>query len=675
MRLKKILKLGVVSSATLPLMYLVSAGEEQPSTGTSTNNDPNNPASSNENTNPAPAPEPANFAELKPKHDKLVNDRLVQFIEKAIENVKKTITEEKIIADENNLEWAQLVKVMYYTKVLNYLNSKKDQIIANPNQNNFNIIFPKVLASENYKMADITYGEEVFAPTMVGLEAPYNYDKVTGLNEANKIEYKSDENVANKNSEETILKATNDYFDNLDSEWESILLNNGDIPKYSNHKEAFELNETTEALELKLPEGFTDWNDYISKKLDNQTLKYDLTKNMEFNEEETEPIIPEKPVIDEIVEDPKKIRAGEENIPRIAPILDSTSYNLSNQQLAALFNQGREAFNAYNVFFNNPLLTSIAYEIVELRTEGEQLIAKILIKEKTKVSDSSTATYEKPVVRLANAKESEMLKASIKAINETFSEFYKALNINLDTLDLADLASKELAQAVFNQIFDAIKMYYSESFTNLQNAILNDLQNQSEAEISKVSKDLFVSSLNNQTINSNYFFDYLSITYRKIFNSYKERIQDPTTKIAEATKANFELLKLDIEKLKKAFDAFPLLIVNLDRTTDFTNFYQKDYQHYLSKLKILQTQFFNIATLTQTKKIEEAKASNPNIENEYLKAYEELIINANDEQNKTNFIIIGTLLSILASIGVTGLLIKLISVLKKKKINRGKNDK
>ncbi|MFV9451408.1 MSC_0620 family F1-like ATPase-associated subunit [Mycoplasma sp. 4463] len=650
MKIRRWLKLGAISSSLVLPLSVISATTNENETASDTTETEKEPV--------------ANFPETKEMQKNIFNEKLPLVLEEFIKKLELEVADyEKQNLAEPNIE--HLKRITYYKKFVNYLKTQKDQIVSNPIENGFNIIFPNLLTNETYKLGDITYFKNDFGPVMIGEAAPDNYEKVSAIDTEGTVAIPEEAKLINNQlTQSAILNQINSYIESLSSSWRDILLEKEDFPKYAKDEEVFKVLDDNAKLDLNVPKGVDSWDAYFLSVLNKRTMKFDIEKNKEFNEveEPTLPILPEE----KIEEDPIVVSVAEENVPRLSPILTGDYINTSNSELISLVNSQNAKFNNEAVFFFNPLLKLLKYNVTGLREEGGKLIASITL---TNTSDEKQTSYEREVTRYSDAQYAQSMQVVNNAIESSMLGYYDALGITKD-LVFEKLGNRRLQEIVFDQIFVAVKIINNQQFSNIINDAVeyykdvtfkNDKGDLINLSLSEDSKDAFTNSIHAQTIKGRTYFNLLTTAYKDLYSEFSKQISVP--EIKSVIEANLNSFNFTFSDVNEALSTLRDLILDLDRIEQVSTFKNQQFQTFNVKLEQVQKQFINLGIVTQNKNITN---ESENIRAQYQKAYNELILKENLQSTKnTNIVLItiGTLITLL----LIGTII--ISTLNKKKAN------
>lgn len=279
---KKILSIGSLIPLAAPLAFV----------STSPANNPNN---NSEDPKPTVSPD---FDTFKEKIDKVINEKLAEIITSAIEEIKEK-AKSYHSADSTNKQ--DFVNEIYLYKVANYLENNKANILKNPSEWGFTIVYPRVI-SENREISagSIKYGGETYSIV---------FGKTKGTSYSGKgfSEKVIDDTFENVETFEAIKSRTDSYFNDLKNQFMDIVANDYDIPQINpkDKQTIAELtyDDKTSSLKLEVPKGYESWEHYILNKINPRFTIFDLTNNQDQTQEQddSQPLIPplipkEKPV-------------------------------------------------------------------------------------------------------------------------------------------------------------------------------------------------------------------------------------------------------------------------------------------------------------------------------------------------------------------------------------------
>ncbi|AWX69395.1 MSC_0620 family F1-like ATPase-associated subunit [[Mycoplasma] anseris] len=631
-RWNNFLKLSAFSVPFLPIVVL-SASNETNSTETET----------------PKTPDP-NFATFKEKAKTLSKEKMAEIIDDVVE--KYTNHSINLLKGASNEDLPNLLtKSIYYSKVADFLKNNKDQIIENPGQYGWNIVFPWIISSNN------TYnkGEAVFEGITydnIAIGDPYDYvNEITG--EENRITKKED-GVINTINEKGLEDKINSYFNDFKIASEDIFANNEDFPTLEEtNKTSVIWNKKDNKADLEIPNGFSSWNEYLLDKFKKRTTAFDLAKNQENNEDpnkpkpkpeakpELPPIIPTDPV-----EAPNfNVKIGKENIARLNPILKYNQIDSTYTHWKTALSANKENASNLYFFFDNPINTRFHYLVTDVDTDNQ---ANIYLYDINRESNSKE--YKEPILTLpqkANESNDEYYQRASQYLlgREAFSNiikyhylnFYKSLGLDENIL-LINLGNTLISSAVFNMMFDAIKIINGENFIKTRDALINkykkdikapEIEKNINSSFYKEVSDLFLNALFYSQINQTNYFTYLAASYKMLYYKYFEYIRSIEPMIID----NFKKADLNIEKFELSLRSLIQNIeyfkgYSLNPKTNMLNAYYKT----LDQIKFIQSQFRNLSYLTKNNELD--LNNEPNLL-EFKQAYEKLNLQIY-QQPKTN---------------------------------------
>ncbi|UUM19662.1 MULTISPECIES: MSC_0620 family F1-like ATPase-associated subunit [unclassified Mycoplasma] len=675
MKLKRILFSLASPLITIPTVFSVSA-------------DPINntqPPKENDKKDKNETPKtPPNYDQIKPKQEKVIEKEFLSALDRVEGNIINAIKRIEDLA-EKPLSNELLVKIAYYKKVANFIKENTKEIVKNPEKFGFNTIFPKLLVAKQYHFGTVKYNNKEYAPTIIGESNPTNYDVVVKLDPKNsvKIEDKDNKLTINTAQEDEVLKTTNSYFSGISAQTEKIFINADDLPKFPDTTD-FVLQENSQ-YDLKLPEGFKSWNEYIQQKINKQFLSYDLEQNVLFNQQNQPKPQPQQPPLPNTVPPlidndpdqgiPPTPEPSVENVPRLAPVLGFEKANASNKDLVALFQANSEVFNSKYVWFKNSILNSFAYQVTGLEEKDNKLIATVSLLEKTNPSNATQYTVQ--VQRYASAQQSASYQKVYQEFSEVFGEFLKALNLD-EKHDYKSLGSNLLAQTVFNQVFSSVKLINTAPFREKVDQLVAKYQSKTtfsaldgsitNQALTQKARELLVNSLAVQEINEYKFFNYLANAYERLYQNLNFQAQKNIKQIEE----NFKNLDLDVNHLISSFKSLNSMLKTFKIIAIKSNFSAKDYQEYTQVLTDIHKQINNISALTKTQELKDKQ--DPQAK-PFTNSYQDLNVNYQDKTS-LNDILLWTFVGI-SVLGALGMFLMWMfkKILAKRKLSKEQNDK
>ncbi|TPE57268.1 hypothetical protein FJO69_02040 [[Mycoplasma] falconis] len=616
------------------------------------------------------------FENFNDKENQLIEKSIEKYVDFAINELKNKV--EKLL-DNASLDVLKenLVKIVYYKKLIKYLSSNKAEIIKKPNEYGLEIVFPYVLSqNKNYKNGEIIFEDETYTNIIIGDTEKSNYQsQITGENNQIKTDKESTINTIDwKSLEET----TQTYFDELEKKFESVFIDEDDLPQIGKNTKVISPEESL-SIDLAVPDGYENWNAYLKTKINKRFINFDLEQNQNFNQqnqEEQEKEQPEIPPIipqEEIINDPL-IDFARENVARLSPYVSYEYFGLHNDNLIGDHIEDSSKY----FWFKNPIVTRYEYKVLNILKTDEGYKANVMLVDKN--HPTSRTTYITDLKRFENRQISKANELAYKIIQQSFDRFYQALGIN-DDLYFKNLRSQKLASTVFNMIEGALTVLHNDYFVNALNDfiskqanLLNDNLTIEDELIKKENKEfinevngLFLTSLRVLKINGNAYWLYLGNSYQFVFNQLKDYIRS----IKENIENNFKNANKNINNYLKAIEVLQEDIIYLKNVgIGSTYSVLKQYNTIIELITKIQNQFINISTLSQEENID---FDNPtkNSDN-WLKAYQNLYQSSYFQPDASKKIMI-SLGAITLLISIIFLIITVIlSKLKNVKNNKGK---
>ncbi|WP_406617509.1 MSC_0620 family F1-like ATPase-associated subunit [Mycoplasmopsis adleri] len=454
---KKILSIGSLIPLAAPLAFV----------STSPANNPNN---NSEDPKPTVSPD---FDTFKEKIDKVINEKLAEIITSAIEEIKEK-AKSYHSADSTNKQ--DFVNEIYLYKVANYLENNKANILKNPSEWGFTIVYPRVI-SENREISagSIKYGGETYSIV---------FGKTKGTSYSGKgfSEKVIDDTFENVETFEAIKSRTDSYFNDLKNQFMDIVANDYDIPQINpkDKQTIAELtyDDKTSSLKLEVPKGYESWEHYILNKINPRFTIFDLTNNQDQTQEQDDsqplipPLIPKEKPVDWFKEDNTIL-----NINNLSPIIkfeyfDSLQNGKKDNYAAFIKEFNRNKSSATPIFFfDNPINTRFAYKVSTLKydTASSKLKATVLIEDV--INKGQQREYERELKVISSKAQSKSLEAAINYIQSIYAEFYKALGIGPE-INLLKLADRQLSRAVYNMINNTVKLTSSQEYITAFNKLV-----------------------------------------------------------------------------------------------------------------------------------------------------------------------------------------------------------
>ncbi|QGZ97915.1 hypothetical protein GE118_03845 [Mycoplasma sp. NEAQ87857] len=709
----------LLTSTMIPLTVVAAdptSSNDNPSGNTSGNTSGDNGSNNNSNNtngneaNNEKKEVAADFDTFAGEQADIIKANISSLIDEKIESLNKDAN--SVLTDDQATS-QDVAQALYYTKIADYLSKNKDQILENPSKFGFTIIYPKILSDDRqYNKGTIVYDGENFDNVDIGdsLSTDYSIIATGKYVEGPNKDYNPETNkrdIKNTLTFTEISEKTKDYFNRLKDQSDDILRNSDDVPVVTgtdaNSSLVYSDNGNNgRNLDLKVPAGYDDWNQYIASKVTNRFLKFDLMANQEESKDKQEKK-PENPPIlprDEETPPPNIKDDDTENIPNLSPIVSFSYYDqvdlnntASMNDFIAQFKKNEKEGNT-NFFFNNPINTRYLYEIKSLVLKDNKIVANVDIVDK--LDKNLFRPYEAEITKLASKEYTKSYEAGINIISRTYANFYQALGIG-DEINLKQLRNNALSTTVFNMIYAAVKLdnnkEFQKTFDNFAKTYQNSVNNinnltYSNSQYAQKLIDFFIRSLSNSTILDLSvpeekkpkvglpYFGYLADTYNNLYVRYVKYLELDTTR--QWITKNFKTLNaLNTDKSKpfliKDFDlALKTLKNNIDylrgiSNTEKFNIYNQ-YLTYNAVLNEIQTSFNNLSVLSQEKDVDKENYK------DFESAYKGLSLKPYRDSLNKNLIyyIFGGILSAL------GAMLALISVLllaikKKWKIKNTKN--
>ncbi|TNK81745.1 hypothetical protein C4M97_01215 [Mycoplasmopsis pullorum] len=632
MKKNKWLILGSVSLfSTFPLV--ISAN---PTTGTTTASpEADQPTQPNEEeVQPTLDPNFDSFKkvvdlELKRQLSTIIDNKIVDLRNKANEIIRKSEKEKT----------EEIIKAIYYHKVADYLQRKRFDILDDPKSFGFQIIYPYVIAlNKDIYVSNVIYDDREYENIKFGtvLGTTYFEDDIA----------RKDEFTVNINamSYAELQEQTRKYFSDLNSQFDEIFVNERDIPKLKSEKlENSDNSDTTEILfddfyngiEITLPNGYTEWDDYVKEKIEKRFLRFDLDRNSNSDAEETPPETP--PVIPvtnpkEVTDPLDNIDAFTENVPNLTPYI---SFEFWENFKPEFYDEWKALSDNSNLSelnlrfkFENSVFTRYHYSIIALRKTEDRLKAVVLIRDRNNLSISRT--YETEILKDDSKEFARSKEAANKLVRETIVKFYDALGIG-SKITLKNLGNQELILSVFNMIVNLNKMisekddYHTELKKIIEKYKDTIIKSNKEKELTIESSDyirdlmnLFLGSIERSSLVENdtnveyQYFEYLYNTYKKVVFDARDGLKKKELK--EEIIKKFQMFKFDLATLDKIFE---ILNFDLDYWKGLINSntfsIQDKYNKNVEVIDKIQNILIQLAVLTNTDELDPNDTKNPKV--------------------------------------------------------------
>ncbi|QZE12326.1 MSC_0620 family F1-like ATPase-associated subunit [Mycoplasma sp. Ms02] len=539
-----------------------------------------------------------------------------------------------------------LSKALYYKKVMSFLKSNKEEIIKNPNQFGLEVIFPKIIGREQeYNFGTITIGKNEFSNIIIGKTDETDYAAQVAKRSGT-IE-KQEEPTQNFINQEELLKQTSSYFKDALSRYRDILVNVDDMPVV-NDNTSWVLPEDAISPDLSVPAGYSTWDEYVKEKISDRWLQYDIQKNQEYNEQEPEPTPtpPEPPIVlpsEDPIDDPfedltEAIKSKPENIPRLNAKLSYRDYNVETTRILGKYSENTERF-----WFKNPINTRYKYNVTEVRNQNGKLVVDAIIKDTVKPDSQGSYITDLTKRQKYTKNHAAAEQLASRKIELTYLKFYKALGLD-EKIQVTKLGSQELAQTVFNMVFQTLRITESKDFDSLLNGLIEQYYqsiqsmdapsfeklyeaNESSEFLRKV-EILFLSAIRLSTINNIGYWSNLAETFGNVFDKFVERAKS----ISKTVEFNFKQANFDIEKYEQGLKVLKLDIDKLKGEAIFSSLdATSEYSRLLVLIEKIQKQFLNLAYLTEDKQVD-FKTENE-VRARFEKGYKELSLSQYEQPN------------------------------------------
>ncbi|VEU74963.1 Uncharacterised protein [Mycoplasmopsis citelli] len=621
---------------------------------------------------------PPNYAEIKPKQEKLIKEEFEKALNRVEGNISAAI---KKIEDLNEkpLPNDLLVKVAYYKKVANFIKNNTKKIIENPQQYGFDVIFPHILVDKEYNFGEIKYNDKDFSPVIIGTKAPNNYEGLKKSDSKSTIKTDGKKPTVNTTDEKTVLSTTAQYFSGIGTATEKIFINAKDLPKFPEQTD-FILQENSQ-YDLKLPEGFNSWDDYIKDKITKEFTAYDIEQNVLFNQQDDKKPQSVKPPIVPLIDGdsgrPPVLEPTIENVPPLEPVLGFEKIASTNNELVGLFQANEEVFNKEYIWWKNTFLESFDYTVTKLENTNNNLEAEVLIIQKS--NPANKRTYKAPVKRYRTAQESASYQKVYQEFSKVFIEFLKSLGLD-EKLDYEKLANSSLAEALFNQVFLGVKLINEDQFkTKLDNLVqkyqlnTNIVKNDGKVEIqndqlAQKAQEFLINALSAQEINQYKFFNYLANAYESLYSNVLAQGQ----RNIKTIETNFQKLDLQVKDLSSGFRSLNSMLKNFKIQAIKNNFSLSDFNSYNKALKDVHKQITDVSLLTKNEAISDKEDPKAKL---FKTAYDSLNLNYTEDHSLSNI-----LLWSFAGLSIFGGLIMFFmwifkKIFAKRKLSKEQNDK
>ncbi|TPR54061.1 MSC_0620 family F1-like ATPase-associated subunit [Metamycoplasma neophronis] len=665
--MKKINKLLLLSSLSLPISTLPAIVVS---------------ANTNEKDNSTPKVA-ENFSTFKDIINEQIKEQIGELIDNNVNSLRDQANDLINSSDEVSSNGKEdIVRAVYLQKIADYLEKNKDAIKEDPSKYGFEIIYPRVISeNQNLNKGNFTYGEEEFSNIIFGTEIGTSYDDILGLKKL------SDEGKPYVNTDDldTLKKKTEDYFSGLDTSFNDIFINDADIPTLNanddNNRPLTKIlfDEAHKGIEIKLPNGYGTWNEYIRSHIKPRFLKYDLDTNAEQSQEDIKqkptvpPIIPDQPPID-----PVKDNSDIQNVLNLNPYVKFEYYNSSNNDLIQLANNKN---NLQLMFlFNNPINTRFQYSVTGLEMNNDKLMANIKIQDQLNLS--SSREYKIEVLKNTSLQKTLVQEAQITYINSLMHRFYLATGIG-DKMNFLLLPNKQMSLTVYNMIHGVINLYYQSDFQSQLQEINNKFESsyaginkkpvvEENSEFAKALNNLFLGSLKNLEITllntiSYTFFSYLPINYQSTYSDFKKSINEVVR--SKVIYANFKKFDLDIANFENGLNVLKNNILALKGFSEKNGFnIYGDYLVYTTILTEITKSFNALGTLSLDQIIN--PETDKEIASQFKEAYKNLLTIKEYKRNatyKTVNVSLGIFFSVLTILAILGLTVTSLMKNKSKK--------
>ncbi|WP_426461451.1 MSC_0620 family F1-like ATPase-associated subunit [Mycoplasma hafezii] len=650
MNFKKSKKLYLLAAAPLPLIAL----------------------SANENSNTVSK----EFDGFKDIVDNLIKTSLSDLLTKKIDELREKAGQLLSFSNKDNPNDRQeLVDAVYLQKIADYLESNKDEILKDPKKFGLEIEFPHIISQyKSLNILNITFNGDTFNNIKVGSSS--NYDN------PDFIKSQSYSTIVNSETAETVKNKTESYFSDLGAQFEDIFTNPVDIPqlRITNEKDAAQVsltnlsfNETHTGLEISVPEGYTDWNDYIKKHIFKRFATFDLVKNSNSEQQEEDDPIP--PLIqNEPATDSFDIEREIQNVPNLTPFVKYEyfdTFSVANyDSYVKELESNAKAFNQ-KFFFNNPVLTRYQYAIKKLEKDGENI--KAIVEIADQVNLTHTREYSTVITKLDSKNITRSKEAAYLLLRKTFTKLYSALGIG-EQINLKKLNNNSLSVATFNLVVEAVKTLSLPEFIERENALVSDYADQIDSlQISpnsvygKKLLNLFLGSLERidlkiGTITYNYF-DYLIQTYFDLVFKFQTETSNNQREVV--IKNNFNKFGYATSIYQNGFKTLKNDLILAKGLLNSTNFdINAKFSHYTNIISQIQFILNNLSYLSINEVLDN-KNESQKVKNfqEAYKNLENLQAISIPTKKKTILITIGSIL--LAFSALFSLIIGSINRLKK----------
>lgn len=688
-KFKKLFNLLALSPTLLVPLALVS---QTPGEGQNPN-----PGTGGEQQNPggtqAPQTPPKN-AEDFDSFKEIAENATKEMVTNAVNNFISWVDDQKqrINTQETDFQ-KKLSKITYLNILSNFFKKNKDEIIANPSAKDLNIIFPLVAGTQrNVDISNIKYNNEDFNGVWVGSTNPTDYKTPLGEGTTFQVPDGGKDQV-NSWDKKKLEESLGKYGKSLLEEFNKLIYKEEDALEID--KDYFlSLNEDPKdnRYDIKPPQGYNSWDEYIVSKFKPRISKFDLEKNIELTKEEQEqqqqqqppdPDNPDNPDQDKPT-DPVKTQEISQGIPPLSPELKW--HQMDDSDIAVKFDSNKDSNNEI-FFFKNPVNTRYKYTVQSVKKEGDKYIAEVKLSDTVEVDKNRTYTAE---VKVHNNKKSAALtELTYQTISKLFTDLYKSLGID-EKINYTNLESNQLSDALFQIVNSGVQLINTASFIKnyeaVQNAYANDI---SLIEVSKTVlnssgfednlTELTLASMKTSQINNlPYYYSLVNALNRK-----KELLKNRITR-NDKLEVQLKEKGIDIKHINTFYSNLETKIYKLRKSTDLSTFnVTKWYERFIQNIKIVSEELLLLQKVIGETQTSQSQPTQPNIpaganaqeniqsqepapnpaEDEQQAAYKEIIKRNNQEVKTNGSIIMGFgislwVMGLIASIANTFMLIK-----------------
>lgn len=597
-RKKTFLSLGLITSSFLPLTFLMS-------------NDPNTPTQPGPNEKPEPPKEVSkNFNTFAG----IVDAEIKSGLRNALNFAVKALEEEKNKAETVEKDFKVKMQKSYYIQtIINFIKTNQEQIINNPRNFGFNIVYPYALGNnrENNR-GKINYLGKEYVDILFGNDSKTSYKDF--LTEKDKVEITNNKEK-NIITEKELKESIKTYNQNLEKDILKILYNKEEVPEidekeFFNFQDLEKKGKKVNGLTFEPPKGFETWDKYITSKISPRYVQFDLEQNKEISEKEKEPPkkpdLPKPPVIEDIKEgllpDDEFTPIDEkEIIKKVAHLEPQLIYKHVGKNIDQLVNEFKANPTSSDMFFfNNPVNTRYLYKVIELSKAPDQKLKAIV-----EISDQNDKNLSRRYFIYLEEQNSKVFQkvfqTQIKALEKMYLDFYKSLGLD-SKINYHDLKDDGLQNALYSMVSAGSDIIKNEEFVKWQTDFLNfysekmnkSNKNIEDIDLQEVENDIKIYFLKilkksqireSDTYRTHFYWDAIVEQFSDIARRSEEQIRGYKDRIIKKFQNNGKSPKIVSDLLfKTKKDIFEMQAITNFNSLNLLAWYQK----FLSKLTLIK---------------------------------------------------------------------------------------